>query len=359
MTVLPTLAALLVNLSPAASAPQVISLSGDRWRMDIRGDRGTFDFLVQPKDEPALVSIMRPGGEPAWYGYNEPAGERQTSQIKPSAFARQGETGPVTVRCVLDQDLGIAHEALYYPIPEGVLVVSRLTAQSLPRDASIIRVAPKMDVNTDLLTHYAFVGPDGREHTGAVASLGPRDTYAGAGAWAPGGDQVAGLSPEYPYTLLFNPDKAVSLGVVLPLYQSTWRNAHSFLQLWHGGFNFWYAGFLPSDALRSEHMFVLYALQSGTPEALRNDAARVCREVSELVAQGKVQAPALAEMLAARGRFERDWPGVRQKALAAGPTRSAWLAIQMLRSARDCLDRDPVAASQLVDRATAALQREE
>jgi len=342
----------------APGAPLVASLSGERWRLDIHAERGTFDFLVQPKGETGYVSVMRAQGEAAWYGYNEPAGERRTCDVKPAAFSRQGNSGPVTVRCVLDRENGVTHEAVYYPLSDGVLVVSRFSAKTLPREASIIRAAPKLDVNISLLTDYAFAGSDERTHTGAIAELGARATYAGGGAWGPGGDQTPALGGDYPYMLLFDPQKAVSLGIVFPFYQAAWRNVRSFLQLWTGDCNFWYTGWLPPDALRGERIFVLYTRQSDSPEAIRADAERLCREATDRIARGTIEAPTVRAMLGARQQFDHEWPALWQQAAAAQPTRPVWVALLMLRSAKECVEREPVTARQLLDRAKQALGEE-
>jgi hypothetical protein len=339
----------------ASSDTPSANLTGERWRVELRRDTGTFDVLAQPAGEAELVSLLRPEGEKPWYGYNLAGGkEARTSEAKPTIKAA-GNSGPVSVRCELDREHVVTHEALYSTIPEGLVVVSRFSAGALAPEASIVRFAPKFDVNIDLLTHYAYVDGDGRRHQGALADLGERNTYAGVGTWEPGGDVAARLSAQRPYMLLYNPQRAISLGVILPCYDSLWRDANTFLQLYRGGYNFWYTGFLPGSRLRGERVLILYLEQSGSPAAIEEDAPRLCGEVRRLVSKGDIDAPAVRAMLAAEEAFEGEAQALHELILQQPPTREAWLAMGMLRTARGWLERDPVKALDLVQRGKAQL----
>jgi hypothetical protein len=341
--------------SQPVTGTRTVEVSGERWRLELRRDLGTFDFFVQPQGEAEFVSVLRPNGELPWYGYNVPGGgEARTCGVKPTVRIG-GEKGPVSVRCELDEEHGVRHEAIYYGIDDGVVVVSRFTSSTPAPGASIVRFAPKLDVNIDLLTHYAFADAAGQQHEGRIADLGERNTYAGVGAWEPGGDQARKLDPERPYMLLYNPERQVSLGIILPVYRLAWREARSFLQLYQGGYNFWYTGFPLHPELRGERLFILYAKQSGSPEAIHEDAPRLCQEVERLVREGTVKAPDTQAALLAAESFEREWPAVYEQIRPQPPTGSAWLAMEMLRAARECADRDPVKAMDLLERAKAEL----
>jgi hypothetical protein len=343
-----------VRCAPTAAAP--VELEGERWRLELRRDLGTFDFLVQPQGEAEFVSVLRPTGELPWYGYNVPGGgEARTSGVKPTVRLAGGK-GPVSVRCELDAEHDVRHEATYYGTDGGLVVVSRFTSSTPVPGASIVRFAPKLDVNTDLLTHYAFADATGRRHEGRTADLGERNTYAGVGAWEPGGDQARELDPECPYMLLYDPERQVSLGIILPLYRLMWREARSFLQLYKGGSDFWYTGFPLHPELRGERLFILYAKQSGSPEAIDEDTPRLCREAERVVREGAVEAPEAQAALLAAERFEREWPAVYEQIRPQPPTGLAWLAMEMLRAARGCVDRDPVKAMDLLERVKAELE---
>ncbi|MBM3473732.1 MAG: hypothetical protein FJX75_10730 [Armatimonadetes bacterium] len=345
----------VVGRSASSDTPSV-KLTGERWRVELRRDAGTFDVLAQPAGEAAFVSFLRPDGEKPWFGYNLADGkEARTCEVKPTVKTG-GASGPVSVRCDLDREHAVTHEALYTTIPEGLVVVSRFTAGALAPEASIVRFAPKLDVNIDLLTHYAYMDGHGRRHQGALADLGERNTYAGVGAWEPGGDVAARLNAERPYMLLHNPQRAISLGVILPCYDSLWRDANTFLQLYKGGYNFWYTGFLPSTRLRGERVLVVYLKQSGSPDAIEEDAPRLCREVPRLISSGKIDAPSVKAMLAAQEAFEGEAQALHELILQQPPTRAAWVAMEMLRTAHECRERDPVKALDLVQRGKAELE---
>jgi len=345
----------VVGRSAGSDTPS-IKLAGERWRVELRRDAGTFDVLAQPAGEAGFVSLLRPEGEKPWYGYNlAGGGEARTSEAKPTLKVAPAP-GPVSVRCELDREHDVFHQAVYEAIPDGLVIVSRFTAGALAPEASIVRFAPKLDVDIDLLTHYAYMDGDGWRHQGALADLGQRNTYAGVGTWEPGGDVAARLNGERPYMLLYNPERAVSLGVILPWYGSLWRDANTFLQLYRGGYNFWYMGFLPGSQLRSERVLILYLKQSGSPDAIEEDAPRLCREVRRLIAKGDMDAPTVRTMLMAQEAFEGEAEALHKLIGEQPPTRAAWLAMEMLRTAHEWLERDPVKALDLVQRGKAELE---
>jgi hypothetical protein len=349
------LGALLPTLAAAdpPSRPAFV-FEGERWRLELPREAGTFDFRVQPQGETEFVSVLRPGGEAPWYGYNVSGGpERRTCEVTPDFRPRSPR-----FRCVLEPGPQVVHEAAYHPFANGVLVVSRFVSEGVPPVASIVRFAPKLDVDVDLLTRYAFADDAGSRHEGGVAELGARAAYAGVGGWGGPGDVVGGLDPARPYMLLYNPDRAVSLGIVLLRYPSLWAGAQTFLQLYHGGWNFWYTGFLPRSALRGERVFVLYARQVATPDTLEADLPALVSEAERLIAEGEVEAPEVRAAMAAETRFAAEWEAANAAIRDQPPTREAWLAADMLRAARACLARDPVKAVDLLDRARAALPSE-
>jgi hypothetical protein len=341
--------------SASGQSARTFSVEGERWRLEISRERGTFDILVQPKGEREFVSVLRPGGERPWFGDNAGSSEIRTSDV--AADLKRGKGGLLTARCVLQSETGAAHEASYYPIDEGVVIVSRFTGEH-PADAAIVRAAPKLDVDTDLLTHYAFIGPDGTAHTGAVADLGERDAYAGVGGWG-GGDVVPGLSADHPHMLLYNPERDVSVGIILPYARISWRGAQSFLQLYRAGHNFWYTGFLPQVEAGTERVCVLYLRQSGSPSAIQDDTPRVIRDIKESVRAGKIDAPTLAEAFIAQAEVEGQLPALAQTLDDLPPSRAAWFARLLVRAARDCGESDPKMARMLLNRARAELGLEE
>jgi len=344
---LPALAAALAAVT--AAQPQPMALTGERWRLEVRRDLGTFDFLVQPKGEEGFVSILRQGGEPAWYGYNHADGEVRTSAVKP-ASARELDSRAVSIRCVLQAEHEVTHEALYHPLEGGALVVSRFSAETLPEGAGIVRAAPKLDVDIELLTHYAFVDALGKRHTGAIADLGERDVCAGLLGWG-GGDMATGFSEALPYMLLYNPEQGVSLGVAFPMLRPTWRGVRSFLQLYHGDYNFWYTGFLGPTALQREHAFILYTRQVSGPEELERELPGLLRKAEEALGSGEVEAPRLRAILEARQAATEQLPALAEQLAGEPPTRDAWVASLMVRAARDRIADDPERAWALLGRA--------
>ncbi|MBM3499184.1 MAG: hypothetical protein FJX74_10995 [Armatimonadetes bacterium] len=342
-----------VRCAPATAAP--VQLSGEGWRVELSREAGTFDLLAQPAGEAEFVSLLRAGGERPWYGYNVGSAEGRTSESTPTVEG-DPERGPLRVHCELDPDHAVTHEAVYYLRPEGLVVVSRFGSSALTPEGSIVRFAPKLDVDLSLLTHYAFVDAEGRRHQGAVMDLGERNAYAGVGAWEPGRDVVDRLNAERPYMLLYNPERAVSLGVILPLYESVWREAGSFLQMYQGGFNFWYTGFAPMSRLRGERIVILYLRQSGSPEGIEADAPRLCREVEDGIQRGEIEAPEVREMLAAAAAFDPEAEALSARLAEEPPTGAAWLALEMLRVAREWAERDPVEALDLLLRGKAELE---
>ncbi|HJN18824.1 MAG TPA: hypothetical protein QGH10_25190 [Armatimonadota bacterium] len=343
-----TVAAMAVLTWPCIAAPQSdATIGGDRWELRVSRDTGTFDVLLEPIGGEAR-SIIRPEGERPWFGYNEGGREVRTSGVA-AETRRGGKRGNVTVRCALDEERQVHHEATYRGLDDGVLVISQFAADSLP-SADIIRVAPKLDIDVELLTHYAFSGPDGVQHAGAIADLGERDSYAGVGGWG-AGDVASGLDPSGPYMMLYNPELQISFGVIFPLHRTTWRGSRTFLQLYHGGANFWYMGYLSAPALRSEHAFVLYLRQTGDPADIHRDAPGLCREAVELISSGAVDAPELAGIADALQAVQSDLPTLTEAAEDAPPSREAWLARLMIRSARQSAETDPIAAQLLLRRA--------
>lgn len=329
--------------------PKPMLVTGERWRLEVRRDLGALDFLVQPEGEEGFVSILRTGGEAAWYGYNDGNGEVRTSAVRP-AQAEQTKQGTVTVTCTLDGERRVTHEAAYHPFDGAVLVVSRFSAETPPEGAGIVRAAPKLDVDIGLLTHYAFVDGSGRRHTGAIADLGERDVCAGVGAWG-GGDVATGFSGELPYMLLYNPEQGVSLGVAFPMLRPQWRGVRSFLQLYHGDFNFWYTGFLGPSALRKEHAFILYTRQVSGPEELERELPGLLKQAEEASGSGEVDAPRLRAMLEARKTATEELPALAEHLAGKPPTRDAWVASLMVRAARERIADDPERALALLERA--------
>lgn len=328
---------------------------GERWRVELARGVGTFDIFVQPAGDSRYVSLLRLDGERPWYGYNLSDGRELRSSESRATVRFLQQHRLAAVRCVLDREHAVVHEAVYCAIAEGLLVVSRFSARPTAPQVSILRFGPKLDVDIQQLTHYAYRDSQNRRHEGPLAQLGERNAYAGVGAWEPNGDLSEGLSPELPYMLLYNPERAISVGVVLPLPEAIWHDVRTFLQLYRGGWNFWYTGFLPLGQPRGERVLLLYLKQCASPDVAERDVPRLCREVRKRILTGSLPAPQVKTVLVAAAALERE-ASTLETLLANQPvTREGWLALEMLRAARECASWNPAKALELIERGKATL----
>ena len=303
---------LLLLVSVQRTAGTVV-IRGEGYALVVSVERGEFDFLLRlPGGD--FVSVVRQGGEKFWFGYNDPGGERRSDRNSPLKLTvrRLGRKAEVEVLCPVDPEAGSLHRAVYIALPKFVVVRSKIVKGAFRGKASIVRVAPRADIDISLLTHFAFSAPGGKVVAGEVHKLG-RPGYAGVLPW--GGPIVAdSLDPKAPFFALYNPKREVGFLLLYPFYDRFWfwANHHIFLQLWRWGTNFLYCGFGGEGFFDKEFLFVLAPAEAFNPEGLKGQALRLTKFVEEAVRKGEIHCPRLRKHLQAEAEFPRLFKEVRR-----------------------------------------------
>ena len=233
---------------------ETLTVQAEAYRVEFALARGSFALWVAD-NQGAWQAVLRDDGEPFWFGLNTAKGEARTSDNRPTfSVSRRKGILVVEVTCPVSQEPGILHRACYGFTSQWVLCRSQIDCQALPARASIVRVAPRGDVSTTRLPHYAFRDADGKLQAGAIADLGEPDQYVGVGGWGVGATTPA-LCARLPYLSLYNPESGAHVAFVYPMYESLWSGMATFLQVYTGGANYLYAGCGPRRALGHQYAF--------------------------------------------------------------------------------------------------------
>ena len=283
-------------LPDAQAAPA--ARDSDRW-VTIRGANyelrackaaGVFDFLVDPAGRGEWVSVMRPGGELGWYGYDlNGGGGTSTRGTHPTVTLAKHDRGvTVSIRCVLDAAAGITHVAQYDCHDDFVLVCSRYEGPAPPQGLALVRTGPKLDVDITRLDHYLFYDQTSAPRTGALTGR-TRDFYAGVRAWGEA-DAAKEFDAKRPYQMLYNPQTNAKLAVIYPFAGDVWRGQSRFLQLYRDGGNYWYTGTGATSALGRDYFVCLYTDDAPAESRLDARLPALLAEAREAVQRGEVKA---------------------------------------------------------------------
>jgi len=269
--------------------PQAVVVTGAAYQLRLFKDRGVFDFLVDPEGDDTFVSVMRPGGELGWYGYNTPTGGASTGSVVPQIEVRRGPAGPViSVRCVLDEAHGVTHRAQYACRDEGVIICSRYECATPGLSLDLVRTGPKLDVDINLLTHYLFRDRGGERHTGTLTDQ-ERVFYCGARAWG-GPDSVEDFARAQPYQMLYSPETHAKLAVLYAFFADIWQRQSKFLQLYSDGGNYWYTGTGAGSAIGRDYVVCLYTDGALDESRLEQNLDHLLQAADTAVAQGEIEA---------------------------------------------------------------------
>jgi len=276
----PALCAALISATLAAAssvfaAPSVqvtdaaVVVRGGGYELRVSKTAGVFDLLVRSGSQGELVSVMRPGGEHGWYGYDLNAGGgRNTQGTRPEVAVRNHARGvTVSVHCLLDPQAGISHLAQYDCLDDCVIVCSRYDGPIPQAGAALVRTGPKLDVDITRLDHYLFHDETGGGHSGELTGR-TRDFYVGARPWD-GTEAAKEFDAKRPYQMLYGPT-GTKLAVVYPFADEIWRGQSRFLQLYRDGGNYWYTGVGATSAFGRDFVVCLYT--DDTPDESRLDS---------------------------------------------------------------------------------------
>jgi alpha-mannosidase len=339
-------AVLAVLSTPVPAMPvvrdgaDVVAVRGNGYELRLSRREGVFDLLTAD-GKGGLASVMRPGGEMGWYGYNtDDGGGRSTRTVKPTVTLRKHARGvTVTVRCLLDSAGGVTHTAQYDCLERCVVVCSRYAAKAPPAGLALLRCGPKLDVDIDRMDQIAFTDAAGSLRTRSLRGR-QREFYAGPCAWA-GDDMGAEVASADPAVALSGPS-GCRLAVAYPFVRQLWERVPRFLQLYTDGGNYWYTGAGKASAFNRDFVLCL----AGDPGA---DARQCVADAEAAVAKGEVTAtvrplpgpadgplylvnydhavgfPRIQEEARRSASFLKEWPELRVGLQAEGFTWD-WLA---------------------------------
>ncbi|MBC7287026.1 MAG: hypothetical protein H5T86_03070 [Armatimonadetes bacterium] len=303
----------------------VVVAEGEAYRISTFDAGAGIDISLRTA-EGTWVALRRTNGELGWFGYNRKgAGEVRSSACSP-AIEREtrGQGKVVSVTCELEP--GVSHAAEYVPFPSFCFITSEIRCQVAPADASIIRLAPRFDIDVGRFPCYALRDERGILHTGTLASLGERPKYVGVRGWG-GGCAVAGLDPQRPYLAFFNPFGGPLFALVYPKHNFQWRDGRHFLQLFDGGANYLYSGFFSGGHFNEPVLFAIYANASGSIDELEKQIPEVEARAEELVRSGVLRVPALSAGLQVMGRLAELSAPVSEPPLEEGMWVRQWKRI--------------------------------
>jgi alpha-mannosidase len=273
----------------AAEAPDALVVTGPGYQLRVLRERGVFEYLVDPEGDGSFVSLMRPGGEMGWFGYNYPAGLDGTYVAPPEIAVTNHPRGvTVTARTVLSAARGVTHTAQYDCLDSCVVLCSRYEGEQPPGGAGLVRIGPKLDVDIGRLTDYVFHDAEGKRHAGTLGDK-TRDAYFGTQVWG-AGDGVSELSAALPYEMLLSGETGAKLAVVYPFFADLWFGRTKFLQLYHDGGNYWYTGTGAGSSFGTDTIVCLASDGTKDEVALEARLPAILSDAQAAVANGEVKA---------------------------------------------------------------------
>ncbi len=315
----------LWSAPPARAAERgkkIIVAQGEAYRVATYSKAAAVEVALQSSDS-AWRPLTRTGGEMAWFGYNRKSAGEVRSSTRAAKIQRLQRAGAKIVAVSCELEPGVLHRAEYVAFDDFCIVTSELRAAKPPRDATLIRLAPRFDINIRRLFCYAL--RDGRDilHTGTLAALGNRPKYVGVRGWGDG-CTVAELSARRAYLAFFNPSAGPLFAVVYPHYRSQWRWARTFLQLFNGGANYLYAGVFDRGHFNQPVAFAIYARRDGDLAAFEQALPEIERRLDDLVRSSALRLPTVGAEIEAAQRLGQA-AGWKAPASAAG-RRDRWIA---------------------------------
>ncbi|MCX7598697.1 MAG: hypothetical protein N2512_07480 [Armatimonadetes bacterium] len=310
--------------------------SGDAYRLSTYEESAVLEIDLRCASGEWL-SLRRTGGAPGWYGYNQPGREVSSAAVAPKVERqRRGDVEVVAVSCALAD--GVTHLAEYVARPEYCAVVSRISAATPPSDAHILRLAPRFDMDIARLPCYAFRDGDGVLHTGSIRSVAAqRPSYIGTETWGGPGCLVASLDPTRTYLAFFNPGAGPLVAFVFFHAKTLWRQAHHFLQVYTGGANLLYAGFLDTYSFGEPVAFGICARAGGDLAAFEAMLPEVLQDFDALVRSRVIAIPAVEAAAEASSRVDRCAGALGQRS-PAGDWLGAWRLWYACRRGSDAVE---------------------
>ncbi|MBC7327409.1 hypothetical protein H5T87_04760 [bacterium] len=301
------------------------------YQLHLYKTKGTFDFLVKDKDG-IFHPIHKAEGESPWFGYNGPRGEVSSSRnpIGEIKMKRWREGYLVSILVPLEQ--GVFWDGEFY-ISDDYLVVRSLIKSEARSGISIVRLAPRFEVDIALFNRYLFSLP-GQIVEGKVEELG-RPGYAGVLGWG-GPKSYGSLDPSVPFFALYNPELQVGFLFLYPFYDKLWKGKHIFLQLWEGGINYFYAGWGDENDLGKETVFVITPLKIFSPDEIKRNVEKLNKEIEELVRSGGLPLEFITRLLEIEGKLRKYWE-ISEKLLKEKLTRMDDLSEEEIKMFSDML----------------------
>lgn len=270
-------------------------------------EKGTFTLLT--KSSRGTFPIHSPRGEGPWFGYNSPQGEIRTSARRPEKVdvSKKGKYWGIEVTTPLEK--GVYHRGVFF-LAEDFLAVRSLIEGKTTEEVSIVRLAPRMEVDLGVFTDYAFSIPQ-RVVAGKAKELG-RPGYAGISAWG-GPQSYASLDPSVPFFALYNPDLKTGFLFLYPFYQRLWSGKHIFLQRWQDEIDYFYAGWGDKSSLGEEVLFLIAPLKAYSAEEIYSQARELMEKVEKMVLEGSLPFPSLLRFLKVEEEIEGNWKRCEEK----------------------------------------------
>ncbi len=302
----PLLVTLLISLLvwgvEMEEAEDYLLFTGRNYQLRQFKTKGTFEFLIRDK-EGNFRPIHRPGGESPWFGYNTARGEVSSSKNSPNILdvKRWKEGFQIYLLTLLEEDA--FYEGNFFITDDFLLLRSSIRAEKEER-RSIVRLAPRFEVDIELFNHFAFSLPE-ETIWGLAKELG-RPGYAGVGGWG-GPKSYGSLDPTTPFFALYNPHLKTGFLFLYPFYERLWKGKHIFLQLWVEGINYFYAGWGEEKDLGKEVLFAIAPLDVFSPKEIAEEARKLNQEIEKKVREGEVPFPSLLRVLEVEEKIKRNW----------------------------------------------------
>lgn len=335
---------LLLTMCGVMAAPQVsdtpeaVTVQTATYRLVLPRDKALVRLSVP--SAAGLQPVTRPGGEDAWYGYNDPTGEVRSSASRPTiAIDRRAEHVTVTVTCAVGP---LTHRADYL-CRDDMVVVRSLLSGEVPANANLMRVAPRFDLDLARFGEYAFADQSEKSHTGRFPATRP--WYLGTGAWG-SGDTAGNLSEREPFWMVHQGGRG--LAVVYPYRRELWVGVSHFIQQWTGGANYAYSGLADAGVVGRDVVFAWVPVADGGPAALRAGLPRVLAAVQSLIETRALPVERLARLSAVRRRLDSLAKELASPATDPAQRLRRWRLRVAWQAAHRCLDRGEGLAAEAV-----------